>query len=712
MATIETTLSNINAGYGSVTNYITNKYNFVDEPSYFTINSPDYDYLGFADVVLIQSNGKIVVAGQSGLYDDSIGGIADNYSIIKRFNVDGTEDESFTSPKFHDNYDGYIRDIKQQSSGKLIVVGQFTKVDGVAQNRIVRLNTDGSVDETFDVGTGLNNHALVCKILSDNSVIVGGSFTEYDGEVVGRIVKMNVNGVFNNTFSDNASRNSTVFTIEEDANNDVYLGGNFTNRIIRLNADGTTDSSFDVGTGFNRRVSSIKIDSNSKIVVGGWFDQYDGTNCNPGIIRLETNGNIDTGFESDGVGLMDYSGEETSSVQSIAIQSNGKIVAGGWFYGYDGVKQGRIIRFNTDGSKDTTFNTGTGFSDRVQSVAIDGSGNIFCAGFFYNYNGKNCTSKFNYINSKIAGGCVKLNSTGVLQGTPLKSDVNGVGIGDGGDDMYDSGCYFNTNINNPYISINDSDSIPFTHNPFMNSNDSNLNYSWYDAEIDGFNYSTMPEDGEVVAGDGYFGDNSKYFTNMYPGLLVLGATNIDIDEFSISGGIGQDEEGDANTGSVDLVVNNQNYSLFYKTSFDNEIDEPSINQLIIVSGSTEGITQEFDDLTNSCDQVLTGLTGREELYVLTFARSDQTATSEEDLTIIATQFLSLFVNIEAIKSCSSQFCATESFKCLVGTTNSCTCSNWKYYYPNCTRANIVSGLCSGKSGAYVPAIVVCNQRLF
>ena len=233
MPTIETILSNINANYGKVTNYITNQFNFSDDPNYWTINSPDYDYLGYADVVFIQSNGKIVVAGQSGLYDDSIGGIADNYSIIKRFNVDGTEDESFTSPKFHGDYDGYIRDIKQQSSGKLIVVGHFTEIDGVTYNRIVRLNTDGSVDETFDVGTGLNNNALVCKILSDNSVIVGGSFTEYDGEVVGRIVKMNVDGVFNNTFSDNASRGNNVFAIEVDANNDVYLGGNFTNKLLK-----------------------------------------------------------------------------------------------------------------------------------------------------------------------------------------------------------------------------------------------------------------------------------------------------------------------------------------------------------------------------------------------------------------------------------------------------------------------------------------------
>ena len=709
MPTIETIFSSINAGYDIVTSHITNKSNFSDDPEFWTIDSPDYDYLGYADVVLIQSDGKILVAGTSGLYDDSLGGIADNYTIIKRFNVDGTEDGIFTSPKFHGDYDGYIRDIKQQSSGKLIVVGHFTEIDGATQNGIVRLNTNGSVDATFVTGIGFNNQALVCKVLSDNTVIVGGNFTDYDENVVGRIVKLGVDGAINSTFSTNASRNSAVFAIEVDANNDIYLGGNFTNRIIRINADGTTDSSFDVG-GFNGRVASIKIDSNGKIVVGGWFDQYDAVACNPGIVRLETNGNLDTSFTTEGSGLLEYDGAD--SVQSIAIQSNGKIVAGGWFQGYNGLRQGRIIRFNTNGTKDTTFDTGAGFSDRVQSIAIDASGNIFCAGFFYNYNGKNCTSQFNYINSKIAGGCVKLNSTGVLQGTSLKSDVNGIGIDGGGNDMYDGGCWFNTNLTETYGNISASqDSIPFTHSPFMLSDDSSgESYSWYDPEIDDFNYSTMPKDGEVVASNSYFGNGSKYFTNMYPGLLVLAATNISIEEFSISGNSGQDGDGDANSGAIDIVVNNQNYALFYKTSYDNEVGEVSINQLIIVSGSTDGITQDVYDVAEDCDQVLTGLTGRKELYALTFARTDRVATSEENFVSIAIEFLSLFT--EVIRSCSNNFCATPAFKCLVGTTNSCTCSNWKYYYPNCTRANIVSGLCSGKSGAYVPAIVVCNQRLF
>ena len=95
----------------------------------------------------MQADGKLLVGGQSGLYDE-----VDDYSLVKRFNTNGTVDDTFAAVKFGGDYNGFIRDIKLQSSGKIIVVGHFTSIDGVTQNRVVRLNTDGTVDNTFVVG--------------------------------------------------------------------------------------------------------------------------------------------------------------------------------------------------------------------------------------------------------------------------------------------------------------------------------------------------------------------------------------------------------------------------------------------------------------------------------------------------------------------------------------------------------------------------------
>ena len=67
---------------------------------------------------------------------------------------------------------------------------------------------------------------------------------------------------------------------------------------------------------------------------------------------------------------------------------------------------------------------------------------------------------------------------------------------------------------------------------------------------------------------------------------------------------------------------------------------------------------------------------------------------------------------EVIKSCSSKACTTPAFKCYVGTTSSCTCAKWRLFSAGCTRIQASLGICNGTSSAYVPAITVCNLRLF
>ena len=109
-----------------------------------------------------------------------------------------------------------------------------------------------------------------------------------------------------------------------------------------------TISYTDVGTGFNSDVYSIAIQADGKIIVGGYFSEYNGVAAN-GIIRLNSNGSIDTSFVI-GTGF-------NSLVYSIAIQDDGKILVGGYFSEYNGVSANGIIRLNSDGSRDTLFDT-------------------------------------------------------------------------------------------------------------------------------------------------------------------------------------------------------------------------------------------------------------------------------------------------------------------------------------------------------------------
>ena len=196
-----------------------------------------------------------------------------------------------------------------QGDGKILVGGDFTQYSGVTANYIIRLNTDGTIDNTFNSGSGFSNGVSSMAIQSgDGKILAGGDFTQYSG-----------------------------------------VTANF---IIRLNSDGTIDNTFNSGSGFNGYVTSIAIQSDGKILIGGSFTSYSGITANY-IIRLNTDGTIDNTFNS-GSGF-------SNGVSSMAIQSgDGKILAGGDFTQYSGVTANRIIRLNTDGTIDNTFNSGSG----------------------------------------------------------------------------------------------------------------------------------------------------------------------------------------------------------------------------------------------------------------------------------------------------------------------------------------------------------------
>lgn len=209
------------------------------------------------------------------------------------------------------------------------------------------------------------------------------------------------------------------------------------------------------------------------------------------------------------------------------------------------------------------------------------------------------------------------------------------GINDGGNDMYDGANYLNTNLTNIFSNIDggvidgDEDlmlaSIRYTHTQVENVQD------------DG-NYANPPMDGEVVAGDEYFGPNSRYFTNMMPGLFVMAAENIDITEFSITGNIGADGDGELDVD--DSQVPSHDWHYFYKIVYD--AGDPNIHQLILVPGDSTGITKDWDSSTEDDDHVLFGLTGKNRiLYALFATAPDQQPLNNGEMAAIATKILDL-----------------------------------------------------------------------
>jgi len=277
-------------------------------------------------------------------------------------------------------------------------------VGGDFSEGIFRLDEDGLLDNTFDVGSGFDGpvSTIVPAVDGSGDIYVGGFFTTYKGFPVGGLVRLTDDGSLSANFTTSAIQavamssltdpgsvysggylfpgllrwSSTaiidssfevkplnfapVFSIELVAGGfgAVYAGGGFSNGISRINNDGSPDSSFAVGNGFNDIVRKIvhTADFTGDIYAVGEFTTYQGTTAN-GLVRLKKNGSPETGFFtgtgfSNSDGLVPF-GEFASS--ALAANASSDIYVAGDFTDYDGTTADGIVRLNSDGSLDPDF---------------------------------------------------------------------------------------------------------------------------------------------------------------------------------------------------------------------------------------------------------------------------------------------------------------------------------------------------------------------
>jgi uncharacterized delta-60 repeat protein len=299
--------------------------------------------------------------------------------------------------------------IVQQSDGKMIYVGTFTSYAGVAANRIIRLNTDFSIDDTFVYGTGFTSDTNAVAIQPDGKILVGGNFTQYNGTARNRIVRLNTDGSLDTTFSIGTGFNQSVWSIVVQPDNKILVGGDFTSysgssrsKLVRLNSNGSIDSTFANPSTINDSVYSIALQTDNKVLIGGIFSTVSGVTCG-GIARLNTGGTIDNTFQLSG-----FTTGSGQGVFTISLDPSGKIMCGGSFNSYSGVSRGGdIARLNTDGTYDTTFAVGTGITGTTRFVIniFPTNGKYFVTGVFDNFNGSS------------VGSIMRLNNDGSLDTT-------------------------------------------------------------------------------------------------------------------------------------------------------------------------------------------------------------------------------------------------------------------------------------------------------
>ena len=314
-----------------------------------------------------QADGKILVGGDF----TSVVAVARNR--IARLNADGSLDTVFNP-----NVNGTVRAIVVQADGKILIGGTFTTVSTVARNRIARLNANGTLDTDFDPNVnGTAVHSIAVQ--ADDRILIGGDFTTVGTPAVARnhIARLNRGGSLDGDFDPNA--NGAVYSIVVQPDDRILAGGNFTtvgasavarNHIARLTANGSPDTVFDPNA--NNTVWSIVLQPDGKILVGGEFTTV-GT---PAVVRNRiarfngADGALDTAFDPD----------VNNSIYAIALQADGKILAGGTFTTVSSAIRNRIARLNAGGTIDADFNPNGGST--IYSIAMQADGRILAGGAF------------------------------------------------------------------------------------------------------------------------------------------------------------------------------------------------------------------------------------------------------------------------------------------------------------------------------------------
>jgi hypothetical protein len=300
-----------------------------------------------------------------------------NRSFLNKFDSSGNSVTSFSGTAPNDT----VTNVKKLSGGDYIMVGGFTSIGGGASSRIARTSPNCVRDSTFttNIGTGFPAASTLPALyrFSDDTFLVGGSFTTFNGTGPARMIKLDSNGnrvTAFNTEVTNKFTTGVIQAIDYDVTGDtIYAGGTFTyvtgattyTRVVALNGDGSLKSSFVTGTGANNTIRDLKWDPvTNRLYLLGQFTAYSGATV-WGFCRLLPNGSLDTTYMStigDGFRFNDIPNTTFISVSpySLHIDSNGDVLIVGAFTNFDNDPVGpptnynRIIKLDKNGNVITT----------------------------------------------------------------------------------------------------------------------------------------------------------------------------------------------------------------------------------------------------------------------------------------------------------------------------------------------------------------------
>lgn len=362
-----------------------------------------------ADDVIIQPDGKIIVCGSV-----TLPGVSDSSFLLLRYNSNGTLDTSFGSGGIVTTNIGTYRDsagsIALQSDGKIVVAGNMGILRPPGEERnsdivIARYNSNGSLDTAF--GTGgrtisdfgpfpdyFADDATDLIILPDGKFIIVGD-SDGAGYYDFLIARYNTNGTLDTSFGSNGRTKTDLGDGFQDGAAAVALqpDGKIVSvgsalpssfdldfSLIRYNANGSLDSTFGIGGKvvfglenlLDEELSDVVIQSDGKIVALG--DSNSANNSGFLLLRFNPNGTLDTGFGNAGIVRTPF-GENAAFTRSLLIQPDAKILAAGYTPLFQSSDFALARYLNTTASRATQFDF-DGDSKADISIFRDGLWNI------------------------------------------------------------------------------------------------------------------------------------------------------------------------------------------------------------------------------------------------------------------------------------------------------------------------------------------------
>ncbi len=305
--------------------------------------------------------------------------------------------------------DGAITAAAAQPDGKTVVVGPFISIDGVARSSVARLNADGSVDTTFSANIDASRLSLTANLINKNGIertIAPLVAIQPDGKVV-VVTRSYVTGPYEFTLMRFATNGvleiraaiqlgpdplgpPLISAMVPQADGKVVIGGDFVSvnslerrHIARLNSDGTVDTAFAPSSAYGwAGVTSLAVQPNGRILAGGdIFEPSSFLADTPAVVRLNEDGSEDRSFWPFDFSQLNISGP----VNALALQADQKILVG--FVGQGATSTtASLLRLNGDGSLDLAFNGLLGLQPNyeISAIAVDAGEKekIWIGGYF------------------------------------------------------------------------------------------------------------------------------------------------------------------------------------------------------------------------------------------------------------------------------------------------------------------------------------------